>query len=107
MAEKRLHLHPSQGFFLSAGLHLVNPERPSIVLPEGYVAPDIVVRAIKSGILIDINRNILTEDGKPSTSKSQASGPKQEEAKVEAPEAPAADEDGEEEKPKGRAKKTK
>jgi hypothetical protein len=61
LAEKVLRLHRSRGFFLEAGLHLVNPEKPVVILPEDYEAPNKVKHAIKSGVLIDVNQNILVE----------------------------------------------
>lgn len=64
MAEKVLRLHPSCVFFLSGGLHLVNPEKPFVHLPENYQAPDVVLTAIKNKTLIDVNGNILVEKTK-------------------------------------------
>lgn len=62
MAEKVLRLHPSRVFFLDAGLHLANPEKPVVILPESYEAPDKVLIAIKSGTLIDVNNNIAVKE---------------------------------------------
>jgi len=93
LADKVLRLHPSRGFFFGAGLHLVNPEKPIVVLHPEYTAPQEVLRGIKSGVLIDVNENILVEakDNKPKG--------KEAEKKNEKPVTPPAEEAPKEEAP--------
>lgn len=67
--EKIIRLHPLRGFFLEDGLHLVNPERPQRLLPEDYVPSKHVIQAIKAGVLIDINGNILVDEKKVTAKK--------------------------------------
>lgn len=96
MAEKVLRLHPSRGFFLDAGLHLVNPEKPQVILHESYEAPEKVLKAIERGTLIDINGNIAVKEevkveapAEPKEEPKQEETPKEdvsEEEKVEAKE---------------------
>lgn len=115
MAEKQLRLHPSRGFFLAEGFHLVNPEKPVANLPENYVASPAILRAIKSGVLIDMNKNILVDE--KAATKAKATETAQEAPKAnEKPEAKQEDVEvvegpteatEEEAKPKSRAKKTK
>lgn len=107
MAEKVLRLHPSRGFFLEAGLHLANPEKPVVILHEAYEAPKKVLRAIKSGVLIDVNQNILVEGDKVEEPKApeKPEAPKQEEAPKEEPKQEEAEVEAKaEEKPKAKAK---
>lgn len=99
MAKKVLRIHPSRGFFLDAGFHLVNPEKPQVVLPDTYEAPAKVLTAIKNGTLIDVNGNIAVkkveekpveekkeETKAPTKEEAPAEDSKEEEAQVEAKE---------------------
>lgn len=60
MAEKILRLNPTRGFYMGGGIHLVNPERPFVKLPDNYVPHKDVLHAIKTKALIDVNGNIAT-----------------------------------------------
>lgn len=78
MAEKILRINQRRGFYMGGGIHLVNPERPFIKLPEDYVPTKDIVRAIKTGAIIDVNQNILNPEGKQEQPKEKV------EPKVEA-----------------------
>lgn len=111
MAEKVLRLNQGKYFFFGGGLHLVNPEKPVVVLPDTYVPSEPVIRGIETGVLVDVNQNVLVkEEAKKEAPKKEA--PKKEEPKVEEPkeESPVADEAPveeapAEEKPKAKTRK--
>jgi hypothetical protein len=80
MAQKILAI--KEGFFLDGGLHLAYPERPMVYLPDNYEPPAVVVRSIKAGTLIDVNRNVLDygDEPKKEAPKKEAPAPEGEEA---------------------------
>lgn len=62
---KIVRLNPFRGMFIADGFHLINPERPIAHLPENFIPTPRVEAAIRSGILIDVNKNILVYDNAP------------------------------------------
>lgn len=100
MAERVLRLNPKRFFFSDRIIHLVNPEKPVVILNEDYVPSKTVELAIQTGVLIDVNGNVLV--GKKSKAPAKeaektAETPKEEETPVE--ETPAVEEAPVEEAP--------
>ena len=106
MAEKVLRLHPTRGFYLDGGLHLVNPEKPQVRLPEKYVPHAKVLKAIEAGILIDVNKNILQKEAPVQVVEKEVKETPKKEVKKEEPKKEVKEEVKEEEpKPKAKTKK--
>ena len=105
MADKILRLAPGRGFFFAKGIHLAFPEKMQVRLPDNYVANDEVLQGIRTGAILDVNKNIA-EAPKAQEKKAEAKKEEvKEETKVEAPAEEAPAEVVEE--PKGRATKKK
>ncbi len=93
---KVLLLNPKQVAIRVDGIHLHNPMHPYVVLPESYEVTPNVIRAIKYGTLIDVNKNVLVDKSEVQADKVNIQVNLKSEIPVEVEEVSINEEDAEE-----------
>lgn len=59
MAERIVRLNGNRNFFSGGGLYLINRVNPTHTYSDADIIPISIINSIKSGVLIDVNDNIL------------------------------------------------